>query len=428
MEYIIGKSNQVNGEIYVPGDKSMSHRSIMLGSISKGTTVINGFLMGDDCMSTINCFRNLGIEIEIPYPEKILIHGKGIHGLQQPAHVLDAGNSGTTSRIMLGILAGQHFSSIINGDASLQKRPMKRVITPLTLMGAHIESSNELMLLPLCIEGQQLHGIDYKMPVASAQLKSSLIFAGLYADEPVKITEQISSRNHTEIILAVFGGSLAIEDHTITVHPADELYAQEITIPGDISSAAYFITAALILPNSQITIRNVGINPTRTGILDVYKAMGANIKLENIQEQNGELVGDITACSSNLSSTIIESDLIPRLIDEIPIIAVAASFANGTTIIKDAQELKIKESNRIQSMVAELSKMNVDIRETSDGMIIQGGNILHGSIVENYMDHRIAMSMAIAALGASGSTTIKGAEYINISFPHFHDLLSQITR
>lgn len=428
MEYIIHNSKQVNGELHIPGDKSISHRSIMLGSIARGTTVIDGFLMGEDCISTINCFKTLGIDIEMPDPKKILVHGKGMHGLHQPTHILDAGNSGTTSRIMLGILAGQSFDSSITGDLSLQKRPMKRVITPLTLMGARIKSSNKSMLLPLHIEGNQLHGIDYKLSVASAQLKSSLIMAGLFADQPVKITEQISSRNHTELMLATFGGSLAVKDHTITVHQVEDLYAQEIIIPGDISSAAYFITAALILPNSQITIRNVGINPTRTGILEVYKAMGAKIDLENIKEQNGELIADITAYSSSLSSTCIEGDMIPRLIDEIPIIAVAAAFANGTTTIRDAQELKIKESNRIQSMVNELSKMNVNISETSDGMIIQGGNILQGGIVENYMDHRVTMSMAIAALGAMGSTTIKGAEYINTSFPQFHDILNRITR
>lgn len=422
----INPINQIQGCITVPGDKSISHRAIMISSLAKGISTIHNFLPGDDCISTINCFRALGITIEME-ESTVTVHGKGIHGLSKSDTTLDVGNSGTTLRLLSGILSAQPFNTTITGDMSIQKRPMKRIMEPLSLMGAIINSLNNNNCAPLLIKGTKLNGINYTLPIASAQVKSSIMLASLYANNKTTIIEPYTSRNHTEIMLEYYGAEVLTEKNMITIMPNQILEAKEINVPGDISSAAYFITACLILPNSKLTIKNVGINNTRTGIIDVYKRMGANIQLTNICTKNGELVADIVVASSNLNGTIIEGSLIPRLIDEIPIIAVAAAFANGTTIVKDASELKVKESNRIDTMVNNLKLMGVNINSTTDGMIINGGNSLQGSRVNSFDDHRVAMSLAIAGLRANGKTFIDNSNCVSISYPTFFDTLKKLS-
>lgn len=425
---IFTRKQSLNGELTVPGDKSISHRSIMLGSLAKGTTEVHGFLQGADCLSSISCFEKMGVSIENnPITNIVRIHGLGLHNLKAPADVLDVGNSGTTTRLMSGILAAQNFTSTVNGDASIQKRPMKRIMTPLSQMGADIISLNGNDCAPLQITGKPLHGIHYNSPVASAQVKSAILLAGLYADGETSVTEPYVSRNHTELMFEAFGIDIHTEGTTATVRPASQLNAQKIVVPGDISSSAYFIVAGLITPNSCITIRNVGINPTRDGILSVCKAMGADITLSNINNSIGEPTSDITVRSSSLKGTVIEGSVIPKLIDELPIIAILACFADGTTTIKDAQELKVKESNRIDVMVNNLSAMGADIVGTDDGMIIHGGKTLHGATIDSNLDHRIAMSFAIAGMNADGETEIKGAECVNISYPTFYEDLNRLS-
>lgn len=425
---MINPVKNLRGEINVPGDKSISHRAVMFGALAKGVTEISGFLMGEDCLSTIDCFKKMGVQIDVLPNNQVVVHGKGLAGLTPPTEVLYTGNSGTTTRLLLGILAGQNFECDIDGDASIRKRPMRRVIDPLTQMGANIVGQNGDNLCPLHIQGQPLKGIRYQLPVASAQLKSALILASLFAEGETIIEEPEKSRDHTELMLNYFGANIKVDGLTVTSSRVTELYPRHINVPGDISSAAYFIVAGLIVPNSEITVKNVGINPTRTGIIDVLKAMGGNITLENERLLNNELVADITVKASPLTGTTIGGAIIPRLIDEIPVIAVAAAAANGTTIIKDAEELKVKESNRIRTVVTELTKAGVDIRETEDGMIINGGRTLKGAEYESYHDHRIAMSMAIAGLIAESPSTIHGAEAVSISYPNYFDTLSQLTR
>ena len=423
----LSKFTKLNGELTVPGDKSISHRSIMLGSLAKGTTEVSGFLQGADCLSSISCFEKMGVEIENDVEHNLVrIHGKGLHGLTEPASVLDVGNSGTTTRLMSGILSAQPFSSTVDGDASIRKRPMGRIMTPLSQMGANFRSLQTDCCAPFVVTGGKLKGIHYTSPVASAQVKSAILLAGLYAEGETSVTEPYLSRNHTELMFESFGVKIKTKGTTATVLPATELHAQHILVPGDISSAAYFIVAGLITPNSEITIRNVGINPTRDGILTVCKEMGANITLSNVKNDIGEPVADITVSTSSLHGCTIEGDLIPKLIDEIPIIAVMAAFANGTTIIKDAAELKVKESNRIDVMVEYLRAMGVDIEGTDDGMIIHGGKPLHGATIDSKSDHRIAMSFAIAAGNAEGETQILNAECVNISYPTFYQDLANL--
>lgn len=423
---IFKKINALHGEITIPGDKSISHRAIMLGSLANGTTEITNFLQGADCLSTIACFRQMGVSIENT-KDKITIKGNGMHGLKKPAQTLDVGNSGTTTRLMSGILAAQDFTCTLNGDASIQKRPMGRIITPLSQMGADIISIKGNGCAPLQINGKKLHATHYNSPVASAQVKSAVLLAGLYGDDITSVTEPYVSRNHTELMLSYFGAKVDTKDTTASVAPVDHLSGQKIVVPGDISSAAYFIVAGLIVPNSEIVIKNVGINPTRDGILRVCKEMGADISYENKQEQSGEPTADLIVRSSSLHGTTIGGELIPTLIDEIPAIAILACFAEGTTIIKDAQELKVKESNRIDVMVNNLSKMGADITATEDGMIIKGGKPLHGATIDSKLDHRIAMSFAIAGLMADGETEITGAECVEISYPTFYKDLEQLS-
>lgn len=412
----------LRGELTVPGDKSISHRAVMFGALAEGTTEVTNFLQGADCLSTIDCFRRLGVSIENT-PEKIRIHGKGLHGLNKPSSYLDTGNSGTTTRLISGILAGQSFSSELTGDASIQTRPMKRIIEPLSMMGADIVSVRGNGCAPLRISPAPLHAIHYHSKVSSAQVKSAVLLAGLYAEGETQITEPSVSRNHTELMLAGFGADLASSANTTLLRPVNTLHAQKIQIPGDISSAAYFIAAGLIVPESELLIKNVGINPTRDGILQVCRSMGADITLLNMREHGKEPAADILVRHSRLKAVNIEGDIIPALIDELPIIAVMACFAEGTTIIKDAAELKVKESNRIDTVVSNLSRMGAHITSTEDGMIIGGGHPLHGAVIDSYGDHRIAMSFAVAALAAEGITEIKDSKCIEISYPDFfHDL------
>lgn len=419
------KIQPLKGEISIPGDKSISHRAVMLGSLAKGTTEITHFLQGEDCLSTISCFRKLGIDIEND-EKRILIHGKGLHGLTAPREILDCGNSGTTTRLLSGILSGQSFSSTLTGDASIQKRPMKRIIDPLSQMGVSITSLRNNDCAPLTVEGKPLKGIHYHSPIASAQVKSAVLLAGLYAEGPTSVTEPYVSRNHSEIMLSAFGANVSCQDTTATILPEPALEGQKITVPGDISSAAYFIAAGLLVPGSELLLKNVGINPTRDGILQAAKSMGADIQLLNPGKSNGEQTADLLITSTPLKGTEIGGALIPALIDEIPIIAIMAAFAEGTTIIKDAAELKVKESNRIQVMADNLTALGCPVEPTEDGMVIHGGQPLHGAVIDSHKDHRIAMSFAVASLLIEGETRILDKECVQISFPGFYHTLSRL--
>lgn len=423
------KVRSLRGELTVPGDKSISHRAVMFGSLAEGTTEITNFLQGADCLSTIACFRHMGIEIENT-TERILVHGKGLHGLRKPDCILDVGNSGTTTRLISGILAGQDFEVSLTGDDSIQSRPMGRIIRPLSEMGANIESVKGNGCAPLRILPGKLHAIRYNSPVASAQVKSCVLLAGMYASGgETSVTEPSLSRNHTELMLSYFGADVSSAGTTAVIQPEPRLTAQKVEVPGDISSAAYFIAAALMVPGSEILIRNVGINPTRDGILRVVRAMGGRIELLNERKMGGEPAADLLVRHSALHGTVIEGDLIPTLIDEIPIIAILAACADGTTVIRNAEELKVKESNRLDIMVTELARMGVDIEGTDDGMIIRGGRPLQGTAVDSRLDHRIAMSFAVAGLAAEGTTEVLRADCVDISYPGFYrDLESLIVR
>ena len=413
-------ANRLQGTITFPGINPYPIGALSLVLSLKGTTRLENFLMADDCINTIKIFRQMGIEIDIKGHNTVVVQGKGIYGLSAPKGQLDAGNSGTTARLLMGLLAGQDFDSILTGDDSLRKRPMDRVVIPLRQMGARLMGIENKEFLPITIlgKGATLKSIDYTMPVASAQVKSSLILASMYADNSSHIHQPAISRDHTEIMLESFGGRIHTDGETITTYPQPELYGQDLLIPGDISSAAYFLTAALLVPIRNYP-KNVGINPTRSGILDVYKAMGASINIERIYSGGKEPSADITVKSSSLKGTVIEGSLIPRLIDELPIIALAATQAEGTTIIKDAEELKVKESDRIDSTVGILKKIGANIESTPDGMIIQGPSPLFGTQLRPGSDHRMVMMATIAGLIAQGSTTIHDANWVNISYPDF---------
>lgn len=429
----------LHGEITIPGDKSISHRSVMFGALAKGTTEITHFLRGADCLSTIGCFQAMGIQIENT-PERILVHGNGLRGLKSPSHILDVGNSGTTTRLISGILSGQPFPVALSGDDSLNSRPMKRIMEPLSLMGADIKSQDNNGCAPLLINSSltqgtwpALKGIHYHSKVASAQVKSAILLAGLYADDVTKVTEPTLSRNHTELMLNGFGANVtttreADGSATASILPCEELFGQKVQVPGDISSAAYFIAAGLLVPGSELLIRNVGINPTRAGILKVCEAMGADITYLNEQSAGGEPTADLLVRSCSLKGTVIEGDIIPTLIDEIPMIAVMAAFAEGTTIIKDAAELKVKETDRIRTTTEGLKAMGVNVTPTDDGMIIEGGTAVHGGTVDSYLDHRIAMAFSIAALAAEGTTSIVNSSCVDVSYPTFYETLNKLQR
>lgn len=416
----------LKGSFELIGDKSISHRAIMFSSISKGHNKISNFLMGEDCLSTIDCFRKMGVDIKIEGKD-VIVKGNGLYGLKKPNDILDVGNSGTTIRLIMGILAGNKFDATIIGDNSIGKRPMKRVTDPLRSMGCKIEGKDDANYTPIKIYGGNLSSINYKMPVASAQVKSSIILASLYADKMSTIEEKVRSRNHTEIMLKSFGADININDLQININPVDELYSQDIYVPGDISSSAFIIVGALITKGSEVLIKNVGLNETRTGIIDVVKSMNGNIEIFNKRLVGGEIVGDILVkYTENLCQTTIDKSIIPRLIDEIPIIAILASQAEGTTIIKDAKELKVKESNRIKAIVENLKNMNCDIEELEDGMIIKGKSKLKASYIKTYNDHRIAMAFSIANLICEGEIKLDNKNCVDISFPGYYDLLNKL--
>ncbi len=419
MRQQIMPSKGLRGTLTIPGDKSISHRSIMFGSLAEGDTEITGFLYGDDCLSTVGAFRSMGIAIDVT-EEKIVVHGKGLHGLEEPENYIDVGNSGTTIRLISGILAGQAFNTVLTGDASIRKRPMGRVIRPLSQMGARIIGRQGNTLAPLAIEGTRLQAICYQSPVASAQVKSAVLLAGLYADGWTEVVEPSLSRNHTELMLRSFGAEVECAGNRARVKGHPRLLGQRIEVPGDISSAAYLLVAGSVIAGSEIELKNVGLNPTRTGILDVLLDMGADLTIGNQRESGGELMGDIVVRSAKLHGTTIAGDLIPRLVDEIPVLAVAAACADGVTEIHDAQELKVKESNRLETIAQGLRAFGCDITVLEDGLRIVGGKPLAaGAVCDSFGDHRIAMSMTIAALAAEGAADIDGFEAVSVSWPSF---------
>jgi 3-phosphoshikimate 1-carboxyvinyltransferase len=415
------------GEVTIPGDKSISHRAIMFGSLAKGTTKITNFLLGEDCLSTIACFRKLGVQIEVSEDE-VVVYGKGIEGLKEAHEVLDVGNSGTTARLMMGILSGLPFHSVIIGDESIGKRPMKRVTKPLKMMGTSIDGREDATYTPISIRGGSLNSISYASPVSSAQVKSSILLAGLFANGTTTVTEPEKSRDHSERMLKAFGCELVVDGNKVSINGNQELTATDVIVPGDISSAAFFLVAGSIVPNSEILLKNVGVNPTRTGILTVLERMGANITLEDEKVVNGEPIANIRVKSSNLKSTVIGGAEIPTCIDELPILALAAALADGETIIKDAEELRVKETDRIQTVVTELTNLGVSIEATKDGMIIQGNSSLIGANVNSHGDHRMGMMLSIAALLAKGDTIIENTECIAVSFPNFKEQLNDLIK
>ncbi len=415
------------GEIEVPGDKSISHRAVILGVLATGTTKITNFLDGEDCMRTIKAFRQLGVSIE-QHNASLLIHSNGISSLTEPTVPLYFGNSGTTARLMLGILAGLPFLSTVYGDPFLTERPMDRVITPLERMGAFFDGRADGSFLPLSIRGGGLKAIKYTLPVKSAQVKSAVLLAGLFAEGQTTIIEKTTTRNHTEQMLQAFGADITTKNDEITITNRQELIANDVRVPGDISSAAFFLVAAAIVPDSVLTIRNVGLNETRTGIIDVLMKMGADIHIYNQCSVSGERYGDVDVRYGELKGTNIEGDIIPRLIDEIPVIALLATQAKGTTIIRNAEELRVKETDRIAAVVDNLSRLGASIEATEDGMIIHGQTTLHGGKVDSYSDHRIAMTNAIASLITTGPVTIDDPSSIAISYPGFFEDLQQILK
>lgn len=414
----------LSGEILVPGDKSISHRAVMLGAIAEGTTRIQGFLPGADCLSTIECFRQLGVTIKRE-ESLVTVEGNGLHGLSAAEGPLFVGNSGTTMRLMSGLLAGQKFDSTLDGDASIRRRPMERVIRPLTRMGGDIKGEEGKGTAPLRIHGVPLHGISYTSPVASAQVKSAVLLAGLYAEGETSVTEPALSRDHTERMLTGFGARVKRDGYTVVVESGPRLISQEIMVPGDISSAAYFIAAGLLSKSGEILVKNVGVNPTRDGILRVAEAMGGKLVRINEREASGEPVCDLLVKSSSLKGTEVCGELIPTLIDEIPIIAVMAACAEGETLIRDAGELRVKESDRIDSIVTALHRLGVEAEALPDGMRIKGGGISSGEI-DSMGDHRIAMAFSVAGLSAEGPVTIGGAECVAISYPRFYEDLKKL--
>lgn len=417
----------VKGEITVPGDKSISHRSIMLGAIANGTTSVRGFLRGGDNMATMGAFRSMGVGISDD-GETVVIQGRGLHGLIEPGDVIDCGNSGTTIRLITGLLAGQSFFSVVTGDQYLRKRPMKRVVEPLTRMGARILGRKQSSLAPLAISGGALNAIGYESPVSSAQVKSAIMLAGLYADGETSVREPSLSRDHSERMFRLFGASLETFDCGVTVRGGVELQGQDITVPGDISSATFFMVAALITPGSELLIRNVGVNPTRTGAIDILQAMGGDIRLLDQRELSGEPVADILVRTSRLKGCAIAGSVVPRAIDEFPAICVAAACAEGTTTVREARELRVKETDRISAMATNLRKLGVTVEECDDGMDVTGIERLAGGSVDSFGDHRIAMSLAVAALVSTDGITITDTGCIATSFPSFFPLLEKVTR
>ncbi|MGG4494578.1 3-phosphoshikimate 1-carboxyvinyltransferase [Brevibacillus reuszeri] len=423
----VRQAQKIEGTIRVPGDKSISHRAVMFGALANGTTTIEGFLPGADCLSTISCFRSMGIAIE-QQDDKVTVQGKGWYGLQEPSEHLEVGNSGTTIRLMAGIMSTQPFHVVMEGDESIAKRPMRRVIGPLRQMGAKIDGRKDGEFTPLSIRGGDLQAITYQSPVASAQVKSAILLAGLQAKGVTSVTEPHLSRDHTERMLQAFGVQVLRDGLTVSVEGGQELQGRAISVPGDISSAAFLIAAVMVVPGSSLLIENVGINPSRTGMIDVVKAMGGSLELLNERIVNEEPVADLLVTHSELHGIEIAGDLIPRLIDEIPVIAVMASQAKGKTVIRDAEELKVKETDRIATVVSQLSKFGAKVTPTDDGMIIEGQTPLTAATIDSHGDHRIGMAMAIAGLAASGETVVENDEAIDVSFPGFGQLLEKVSK
>jgi len=425
MNRVIEKANFLKGEITPPPDKSISHRAVMFASLAKGESRIKNFLWAKDPISSLNAMKSLGVKIQVNDIKEIIVQGEGLQSLKEPEDVIDCGNSGTTIRLLSGILAGQPFLSILSGDESLRQRPMKRIIEPLRQMGVEICSRAENRFPPVVIRGGNLKGISYEMPIASAQVKSAILLAGLFAKGDTTVKEPHKSRDHTEKMLKSMGVELYITNNTIKIsQPSQELKAFDIAIPNDFSSAAFFIGGACLVPDSEVIIKNVCLNETRTGFLEVLRSMGAKIEIFNLKEQAGEPVGDILVKkSSGLKGVTVQGEIIPRLIDEFPILCIIATQAEGLTVIRDAKDLRAKESDRIKAMVTELSKMEVPIKELEDGVEIKGPCKLKGTEVYSYKDHRIAMALSIAGLISEGKTTIIDADCVDISFPEFYDLL-----
>jgi len=427
MDLIIrGNTGRIFGEAKVPGDKSISHRSIIIGSLAEGETVIKNPLISEDVLRTIYAFKEMGVDIEIK-DDEILIHGTGLYGLKKPKNYIDCGNSGTTARLLSGVLSGQNFSTTLIGDKSLSNRPMDRVIVPLRKMGADI-TGREDKYLPIEIKPtrSKLQSIKYELPVASAQVKSAILLATLYANNTTEIIEYKTTRDHTERMLKYFGCNIKRINKSIFMASTNPLKGKSIYVPGDISSASYFIVAASLIEGSNLILRDVGINPTRNGIIHVLKRMGADIDVFNIRTINNEPVGDINVRHAPLKGISIDRRITGIIIDEIPILAVAASLAKGKTEIRDVKELKYKESDRIRTISEELKKMGAKIEVLPDGMIIEGVDRLQGTLVNSHGDHRIAMALSIAALVANHETLINGHECVNISFPNFYDILSRL--
>lgn len=426
-DIIKGNTFPFKGVFTPPGDKSISHRAVILSSIADGKSNVKGFLKSEDTLSTVNAFKTLGIKIDIK-DSQVLISGKGLDGLKKPSGIIDAGNSGTTARLLTGLLSAQPFTSTMTGDKYLKTRPMGRVIKPLTQMEARITCKESEEKLPLTIYGQNLKGIQYRPPIASAQVKSALILAGLYAEGETTIMEPQKTRDHTERMLKHFGVNLDIDQNSIKVTRPKQFKGSELTVPSDISSASFFLVAALINPGSELLIKNVGLNPERVGILEILRNMKGDIQILNEKEKCGEPVGDLLIKSSGLKGIEVKGNLIPKAIDEIPIIAVAACFAEGTTTISDARELRIKETDRIKAMTTELKKLGAEIQELEDGMIIKGKEDLNGNSCESWGDHRIAMAIAIAATKANGEVEINNSDCVKISFPDFFPILNKLRR
>ena len=424
----IKPSRGLTGVITPPGDKSISHRSVIFAAIAEGDTVINGFLTGEDTLNTAKAVQSLGTVVEGLGSSRLVVRGKGLDGLTEPSGVLDLGNSGTGMRLLAGLLAGQDFFSVLTGDQYLRKRPMARIVEPLRMMGAHIDGRSGGRLAPLAIRGggRRTRAVEFAGPVASAQVKSALLLAGLYAEGETTVSEPAKSRDHTERMFRFFNVEVREQDTAVTLRGRQALRPNgPIEIPSDLSSAAFFMVAACIVPGSDLLIKNVGVNPTRTGIIDALQSMGADISLLNPREQAGEPVADIRVQYRKLRAAEIAGTMIPRAIDEIPVLSVAASYAEGTTIIRDASELRVKESDRIATMAAELKKLGATVKELRDGMEITGRDALDGAVCESHGDHRIAMSMAVAGLAARGETVVRDTEWIDTSFPGFERLLRQ---
>ena len=423
---LIEQRNSLRGEVVIPGDKSISQRAIMLGALAKGTTEIDNFLLGEDCMSTIDCFRKMQIGIEILPDNKVRVQGKGLYGLKAPASALNTGKSGTAIRLLLGVLCGQPFTSAVVRDEASMKKPVGKVVHSLRQMGAIISGKDEGNLCPLTVSPSNLKGISCELSQPDSQIKSPLLIAGLYARGETTIKEAVKSRDHSELMLNYFGADITVDGLKVTSRMVENLYAQHVEIPGDISIASYFITAGLLVPNSDITIKSVGVNPTRTGILDVYRSMGARIGISNERTANNEKIADIHVQASKLSAAKIDGGMVPRLIDELPVIAVAAAFAAGSTEITGLSGFKIKESGKLKSLVLELTKMGAHIRETEDGLQIEGGRQLKGTVVESYGNPSLAMSLAVAGLAAEGETMIRKTQVVDIAFPGYFQIFNKL--